>query len=453
MQTSFSRTLPLFLALFAPGHFLFPADDISSGVIELEAFVVYEGLIDVIDGFTGEPYHESNRVVDSFREEFNNILLAYHKRLLQNELKALTEHVERDKAFVSALSELAETFGVSGFSIDEKEILTRDKSMLARLARDPFFKIEQLVVWDLDQLARYSGGKPRSKYAEDIRYNENLERWERRVTTEWKVNYSTPQRGGGYREVNVTKYQGLNLETNRGYHFCPPGVPANVPPYAFRDVILNYPIFINSKEPYQQQVERLQNEFVINLSHIYDPFSWAFRSNIRYRGTFFKQLLERVQSNRLPISDREWFDVVFTRLLCDVTTIKRHGAWETYDFEMLLKVPVNKNRLGDGLDLLNWNPGENREVSYNPTQQWPVQIDFDSARHARFILVDAYRRYEERFMTALRERLASVEGKVSGKELIKEVLADVSGVSADAYIRAATKAQKAELEKYRHQLD
>lgn len=451
-QTSY-KALYLFLAACIPGHPLLPAEEMVSGIIELEAFVVYEGLIDVIDGFTGEPYHEDNPVVEGFREEFNNILLAYHKQLLRNELHALMEHVERDKLFVGALSELAATFEVKGFSINEEELLSRDKSMLARLAKDPFFKIKKLVVWDIDKLARYRGGKPQSDFARDISFNEELGRWERRILTEWRVHYGTPTRDGGYRQVDVTRHQGLNLETNRGYHFCPPGIPADIPPHAFKDVVFNYPIFIDSKEPASGQIERLQNEFIINLSHIYDPFSWTVRSNIRYRGTFYQQLLPLIEERKFPVSDRDWFETVLTRLLCDITSMKLHGAMETYDFAMLNKVPVNKNRLGEGLDLLNWNEGEDRAVPYNPDSQYPIRIDFESARHARFILIDAYRRYEDRFINLLRDRLITVEEKVSGKELLKEVLADVSGVTAEVYIRAATKAQEAELERFRYKMD
>jgi hypothetical protein len=429
------------------------ADESLDEIFELKAFVVYEGLIEVVDGITGELYHESNPTVEGFREEFNHILLAYHKHLLKTELFALREHIERDKLFVAALRELALTFGIKGFSIHEKHLLSRDKSMLSRLARDPFFRIKRLVVWDLDKLALLKGEKPSSAYAVDIRYNQELERWERRITTEWRVNYTASSTRGGYRAVNVTKYQGLNLDSKKGYHFCAPGIPADVPPYAFKDVILDYPIFINSKESPLVQVERLKNDFIINLTHIYDPFSWTVRSNVRYRGTFFSQLLPHVKAEKFPFSDRDWFEEVITRLLCDITSMKLFGARETYDFAMLNKIPVNKNRLGEGLDLLNWNTGENRRVSYDPSQQYPVQINFDSARHARFILVDAYRRYEVRFTDLLLERIRAAQKNTSAKELLKEVLAEVSGIPADAYIHAASKAQIAELEKHRHKLE
>jgi hypothetical protein len=447
---------PLFLWLCLAPVWLYSQKDISdewdSGIIELEAFVVYEGLIDVIDGFTGEPYHENNAVVDGFREEFNNLLLAYHKKLVRDELYYLKKRVESGEAYITDLAAFAETFGVEGFSIDKDQFLSRDRAMLGRLIRDPFFKIETLVVWDLERLNGFKGSRPDSKYAADIQFNEANGRWERRVTTTWEVSFTQNREGGGTNQVRVLRHQGLNLETNKGFHFCPPGIPSRVPPYAFQDVILNYPIFINNNEPAATQIQRLQNEFIINLTHIYDPFSWAVRRNIRHRGGFQQQLRPLVEDARFKIIDDEWFDTVLTAFLCDVMTIKHYGAGEIYDFAMLQKIPVNKNRLGEGLDLLNWNEGENRSVPYNPESQYPAQVDFDNPRLARFILLDAYRRYEDRFVDILRQKLLGLDKKVSGKDLVKEALAEASGVPAEKYIKAASRIQVSELKKYRHEL-
>ena len=51
---SWSNCLLVNIALLPFGLLSQSLDTIESGVIELEAFVVYEGLIDVIDGFTGK---------------------------------------------------------------------------------------------------------------------------------------------------------------------------------------------------------------------------------------------------------------------------------------------------------------------------------------------------------------------------------------------------------------
>jgi hypothetical protein len=420
-------------------------------IFELEAFVVYEGLIDVVDGFTGEPYHESNAVVDGFREEFNNILLAYHRRLVVDEYRYLKSRIESSEAFAKDLDALAQRFGVNGFELPD-DYLTRDRSMLARLLRDPFFKIESLVVWDLERLERMQPVRPSSKYGRDIRFNREAEKWERRITTQWEVSFQRRRQDGGISNIRVLRDQGLNLETNKGFHFCPPGLPPQVPPQAFKDVILTYPVFIHSREPAAQQVERLKNAFVINLSHIYDPFSWTVRRNVRNRGGFSGQLLERVEAAKLPVSDRDWFNPVLAQLLSDVITISHYGVEEIYDYAMLGKIPVNKNRLGEGLDLLNWNPGESRSVPYDPEQVYPVRVGFDSPREARFIVLDAYRRYGDAFLDRILEKLSSAEEPVSGREIVREALSESSGAPADAYIRAATKVQLAELERFRHEL-
>ena len=57
-----------------------------------------------------------------------------------------------------------------------------------------------------------------------------------------------------------------------------------------------------------------------------------------------------------------------------------------------------------------------------------------------------------RFVDILRQKLLGLEKKGSGKDLVKEALAEASGVSAEKYIKAAARVQVSELEKYRYQL-
>ncbi len=46
----------------------------------------------------------------------------------------------------------------------------------------------------------------------------------------------------------TSKQQGLNLDTLAGFHFINVGLPGDVPPHAFRDVRLNYPIFVTESD-------------------------------------------------------------------------------------------------------------------------------------------------------------------------------------------------------------
>jgi hypothetical protein len=68
-------------------------------------------------------------------------------------------------------------------------------------------------------------------------------------------------------------------------------------------------------------------------------------------------------------------------------------------------------------------------------------------------MLDAYLRYGDKFVDALRERLTSLKKRGDGKELIQEVIAEVSGVPAEKYIPAAIKAQKAGLEQFREKMN
>jgi hypothetical protein len=423
---------------------------ISPDVIALQPFVVYEGFIGVIDGFTGETYHEYNPVVEGFRENFNRILLGYHRRLLTEELGHMERQLRLEKAFGKDLAALADSFGMRGFQINEDSLLRIERAIMGRLLEDPFFKIEALVVWDLDRLRRAGRRGNWSQYARDIRINEETGEWERRITTTWKAGFAVPERNGSRGWYEVTKLQGLNLETNRGYHFIDRGLTGRIVPGAFRDVKLTYPILVNAEEPAPAQVARLQEAFLKNLAYIYDPFSWAWRRNMRFRGGFVQQFQRHVRSARLQVSDRDWFDPVLASFLNDLVTIQHHGINEIYDLEMLRKVPVNANILGEGLDLLNWNAGEARQVPYDPGHQLSARVHFNNPAGARFILLDAYRRYPGTFVEALRSNLLGLEKKVSGKDLVRRTIEEVSGMPADVYIQKAARVQEAELERFRH---
>ncbi len=431
-------------------------DEIDPNIITLAPFVVYEGLIDVIDGFSEEPYHGGHAVVEGFRESFNQLLLAYHRKLLMDEYTFMVNLLKVAPAFQDDLNALAASFGVKRkVYLDIQHAFVKEKAITRRLIKDPFFIIEAMVVWDLDLLESYTDRPLYSKYARDIRYNPDLEKWERRITTHWKVSF-IPNNGNW--QFYTEKFQGLNLDTNRGYHLIDNGIPDTITSNAFQQVKLTYPIFINSSEPVEAQVKRLRETFVANLYQIYDPYSWVWRRNERMRlGSRFRYpMIEKVQSTRFKVTDPDWFNQVIGTFLTDVITAKYLGVKEIYELEMLLKVQARKNILGVGLDFLNWNEGENRSVPYDHAKVNKMWVNYKSKHSARYILLDAYRRFGNKFVIALREKVAAQKGskvdKLSGMELIKEVLGEVSGMPADVYIKKAQKAQLAELNKYKYEV-
>ena len=424
-------------------------ENLDPQVFELSAFVVYGGLINTVDGFTGEDYHKSNPVVEGFRTEFNNLLRGYHRKLLLDEYAYMQEQIKVARAFDDVISSLTQGFGIRNFSMDHDNYLRIEKTIMNRLIKDPFFLIEALVVWDLGQLKGYESDKPKSKYALDIRYDPDKEKWERRITTEWKVSYYHQKSG----TVDVLKEQGLNLDTLEGYHFINRGIGNEVTSGAFKPVKLTFPIIVDPLEPVDAQVERLKENFLATLYHIYDPFSWAWRRNVRFSKGFIWPIQRSVRETRFKVKDSEWFEQVLINFIQDVATMRIKGVTDIYEQEMLTKIPVNNNILGDGFDLLNWNEGEERSVYYDPKSNKKVTINFNKPEGARFILIDAYRRHPNRLIEIFQNKLASQKrATLTGQELIKEVLAELFGVSADVYIQHAAKAQKAELEKHRFQL-
>ena len=459
MATMKSTLRSLFpMAMLLGGTITHAADQEEQGfidpnIIEMAPFVVYGGIIDTVDGFTGKEYHEDNEVVLGFRETFNKLLLGYHRKLLTEEYENMRITMEVGKKFHSDLNALSGTFGISKIDTDEDRLFRNERVITSRLIKDPFFIIEALVVWDLDRLQLYKDRQINSKYARDIRYNSELDKWERRVTTEWRSSYMLPN---GYPH-NTLKQQGLNLDTNRGYHIIDNALGWQVVPSAFRQVKLTYPIFVNSHEPVNVQVQRLQATFIENLYHIYDPYSWAARRHTRFRVRlqFQNEFQEAVDRARLPVTDQDWFNKVLSGMILDILTIRHVGVGELYDYEMLTKIPARGNILGVGLDLLNWNPGEKRSVDYDPNENRAVQVNFNNPQGARWVLVDAYRRYGMQVIDLLRDEIHSLreqKRKVSGKQLLKSVLSRITGTDADRYIKLAEKAQKEELEKFRYTL-
>lgn len=451
------RTLHLLIFLIVPLHLLYPAKEdeaefIDPHIIEMAPFVVYGGLIDTIDGFTEEDYHEDDPVVLGFREEFNNLLLGFHRKLLIDEHKHMTKTVQVEAAFHADLNSLGQSFGAK--RVDRhKNVFIREKSITNRLVKDPFFIIDSLIVWDADRLERYKDRRPDSKYSKNIRYNQETEKWERRVTTEWDVFFTRSNGGTSWSR----KEQGLNLDTNKGFHLVEKGLSEDVPPHAFEKVNLTYPIFVNSFEPADVQITRLQKSLVANLYQIYDPYSWVARrsTRLRVRAKYQGGFKQVVKKSRLPITDRNWFDGVLSHLILDIVTIKHVGVQELYDYEMLMKIPIRENILGVGFDLLNWNPGEERSIEYDPDVNNQVWVNFNNANGARWVLIDAYRRYGIQVLNLIRDELNSLASKnqtMSGKTLVKKVLSTVAGTDANKYIKLAEKAQKQELEKFRYKL-
>lgn len=448
---------PLVL-IFLPLQFIFPAREdgpefIDPNIIEMAPFVVYGGIIDTIDGFTELEYHENDAVVLGFREEFNNLLLGFHKKLLIDEHNHMTRTLEIEEGFHADLNSISASFGIRPVE-RRKDMFHREKAITNRLVKDPFFIIDALIVWDADRLERYKERLPHSKYSKDIRFNKETGQWERRITTKWEVFFV---RTDGRNPFYTEKFQGLNLDTNKGYHLIENGLPDDIVPHAFQKVNLTYPIFVNSYEPAAVQIERLQKTLIANLYQIYDPYSWIARRNLRFRirGKFqgdFKREMTRV---KLPVTDRNWFDTVLSNLILDIVTMKYYGPAELYDHEMLQKIAVNKNLLGTGFDLLNWNEGENRSIDYDPTRNNNVGVNFNNAGGARWVMVDAYRRYGMQVLDLIRQELNTLAYEnrtMSGKQLVKKVLSQVTGTKADNYIKLAEKAQKQELEKFRYVL-
>ena len=443
------------LPLSAIVYFLLPAfaqDDpgiINEGAIELAPFITFAGDPTLIDGLTGKQYRGADPVVRGFNATFKDLLVGYHKKLLVYEIQHMNLRTEAGNAMESELVALTESFGIKKFKADRSQWLKRERSILHRLNTKPFFRIDALVVWDVDRLNEMLPEMPKGRYAKDIRYNEETKTWERRVLTKWNVNYYhvNEETGRGW-DVRVVKEDGLNLDTNKGFHSIFKGLTEQVPPGAFQEVQISYPMFYTRKKPVEEQIEYLQETYVSNLFHIYDPFTWVARRNNRFRGGFARELRERVEKRNFRAEDRQWFNTVFVNFLNDIAQIKALGVQEIYELQSIQRWQNSPDVLGEGLDLLNWRKGEKRKgVDANPDAK--IWINYDNAGGARFIVLDAYVRYGDRLVDAVRTRVLGSKSGFSGKELFKEAIEEVSGVPFDKYYPAARKAQIQTLEGYR----
>lgn len=424
------------------------AQETDDDVITMEAFnvSVYGGEIKIIDGFTGKEYQGNNDLVFEFARSFNKLLLGFHKKLVIDEVKHMQMRVQLGDAFERQMNVLSKAYQMKEFELDRTTWLRREKSIVTRLMKEPFFRIDALVVWDIDRLNAMAPAAPRNKYAADIHYNEELEKWERRITSKWNVVFRrNPNRANSV--FTTHKEQGLNLDTLAGFHYIDFGLPLIVPPHAFREVRLTYPIFYSDKDQSEEALTYLREKFVANLYFIYDPFSWVARRDTRFRGGFIEDCTEHIQKHKMPISDRKWFDPVFARLLSDVVTIRLQGAEEIYSLQMLSKRLWESPRwLGVELDLLNWNKGEKREAQNKPESLY--QLGYQDARGMRYVLIDAYQRFGDNLLKEIRAEMLAANAdkrKINGQQMLREVIAKLSGMTYEEFGQRAVQVQEEQL--------
>lgn len=422
-------------------------------VIKMEAFNVsaYHGKIPIIDGFTGKDYKGENDVVFQFAQSFNKLLTGYHKKLVLDEVKHLQFRIKLGKEFEKEMGQLTASFGFDAFTLDNSQWLRRERAIITRLIKEPFFKIKALVAWDLDRLNQLAPNKPDSKYASDIRFNPGTGKWERRITDRWDVAFladGNTKRGNFF---TTEKIQGFNLDTQRGFHYIERGLPVNVPSTAFKEVTLTYPIFYSDQRIDEKELRHLQETFIANLYFIYDPFSWVARRDTRFRGGFSRECLDHIQSQRIQVEDREWFDAVLSRFLSDVVTIKLQGAEEIYALHMLSKrLGESPRTLGVGLDLLNWNKGEKRTASDKPEAE--ARISPTSRDGFRFVMIDAWQRLGEPLLEKIRSRLLAqkqARQRINGQAMIKQVIVELSGMTYEEFAERAKATQEAKLAEHR----
>lgn len=448
------RLLSLFAVLTMPvgSGTARAATETSDEVITMEAFnvTVYGGEIRIIDGITGKKYDGDNPIVFDFANSFNKILVTYHKRLVLEEIEHLKLRLKLGEEFEQEMQARAEAFEFKPFKLDRDNWLTRERSIVSRLIKKPFFIIKSLVAWDIDQLNEMAPTKPASKFADDIRFNSETQQWERRMMAEWNVFFqrdpSRPQNA-----FSTFKQQGLNLDSLRGFHFIERGLPANVPPHAFKEVSLTYPIFYSDQKVTAEELRRLQEAFVANLYFVYDPFSWVARRDTRFRGGFYPECLEHVKKQKIYVSDPQWFEPMLARFLSDITTIKLQDADEIYALHMLTKrLNESPRSLGMGLDLLNWNPRETRQALDEP--ETVARVYPKSTWGFRYVMIDAYQRFGETLVERIRERLLAQKAarkKTDGQQLVADIIAELSDMPFDDFVKRAVSTQEAHLASHR----
>jgi hypothetical protein len=444
MKAAFLR-----LGISLVGAFTLRAQETAGAdVVQMEPFNVtaYGGKIPLIDGFTGKDYAGSNEVVLKFAASFNKLLVGYHKKLVLDEIQHMRFRLKLGKEFEREMGKLSEAFGFGTFALDESTWLRRERAIVTRLFREPFFKIKALVVWDLDRLNQLAPNRPSSKYAADIRHNPETGKWERRVTARWDVSFFNNP-GNLSNQFTTEKLQGLNLDTHRGFHFIERGLPVHVPPNAFHEVKLMYPIFYSEREAGEKELAYLQRTFVANLIFIYDPFSWMARRETRFRGGYMADCLGHIQAQRIHVDDRDWFDPVFARFLSDVITIKLQGIEEIYALHRVTKrLGESPRALGVGLDLLNWNKGEKREATDRPEEE--IRISPRSPGGFRYVMIDAYQRFGESLVERIRNQLLSqkeTRQKINGQAMLSGIIEALSGLPYEEFARRAKITQEAHL--------
>ncbi len=406
--------------------------------VALETYVSYGGDIDVIDGLTGKDYHSDNAVVKAVHSKMPKIMGGLHERLLQLEWDFIENLMSSGLFHLDKLAGLADSFGIRGFKIDKREWLKKERVILQRLRSKPFFQIEEIVVWEKEHLSEIALRD--NIRAKNIRFNPSTLQWERRVLTKWIVDI--PTRKGS---KTISKQQGLNLDTNSGFHFSDT-LPLSVRPNGFRTVPVSFPIVVSRRENSKEQIDRLERLIVSNLSYLYDPFSWGGRRNVRFKNKFSSTLLRYMEEKRYPITDREWFIPVLCDFLNDVVTVELYGLAEVYDFYLTKRFEKNRTQLGIAMDPLNWRDDENRPEARESRVRF--RFDFDNPEGARFVLLDLYLRFGNEFVDELRNRLITLSGRASGRELVLQAIEALVDVSPPKYIEAAEKAQSDSVANY-----
>ncbi|MBK1875872.1 hypothetical protein [Pelagicoccus mobilis] len=400
--------------------------------VMLDGFTKYGGDIKVIDGMTGEEYTKSNTVVSDFHYQMPQILGGFHDMLLAYESKTIAFHLKDGEEHAKQLIDLAASFGIKGFKVDVMKKLNKEVTIYNRLRNKPFFHVDELIVWDRDTLNRE--GEPDNKYAEHIRFDEEDGEWHRRVKTHWEVDIKRW-------DYEVHKYQGLDLDTQKGFHESG-GLPGNMRTDYFNDVRLSYPIILDSRALPDDQVDYLRRSYIKNLRHLYDPYSWVSKRHERFELGFASLLRQEMSLRSFKVKNRKWFDAVLASFLNDIVSVNRYGHERVYNDIVTRSVFRSyRNQLGVGLDLLNWEESELREPKGNPPSEdanpvWDG-VRFNSSWGARLILLDLYLRKGDELVDALRVELKAKKKKEDVVSMFKRVITDVSGMPANRYIELA----------------
>ncbi|MBK1878105.1 hypothetical protein [Pelagicoccus mobilis] len=408
----------------------------------LEGYTRYGGDIEVIDGLTGEKYTKSNEVVKEVHYTLPQIMGGLHNLLLDYESRHMDYHLKIGELKESAIAEVAKGFGFKNFKMDRSQWLTRERAILRRLRAEPFFKIKEIVIWEVDKLR---GTLPDNKYARHMKWDPDSLSWHSRVLTHWEVVHKRYGKDGQPYFFYPEKWQGLNLQTNEGFHIIDVGLPGDIRPEAFKEVDVSYPIIVRSQEDAQEQIKKLQRQIYQNFSHLYDPFTWIARRNVRFRQAYSWELQNYIADRGSKFRDRKWFDPMMARFITDIVTVELEGLEEVYDLYITQQFGNSKNTLGKDLDLLNWHEDEKREGQASK-KDGKIWINFDNADGARLVLLDVYLRYGDKFLEALRTNITSVKKRQEARPLIRQTIEEVTGIPADKYIKAAAKAQKLGIE-------